>query len=136
MRIRRGDAGDLAAIDAIQQQCDGLARWAAADYLAFDLSVAECGDGVTGFLVTREVGPGDYEILNVAVEPRRRRLNIARELISRALANRSGSWFLEVRESNYPARSLYHKLGFEEIGIRKSYYTSPGESAVVMRNRS
>ncbi|MFZ2083022.1 MAG: hypothetical protein WAU92_00915, partial [Candidatus Sulfotelmatobacter sp.] len=31
--------------------------------------------------------------------------------------------FLEVRESNQVARSLYRKAGFEETGARKSYYS-------------
>lgn len=42
---------------------------------------------------------------------------------------------LEVRESNAPARKLYEKLGFEEIGIRKNYYTvSPEDAIVMMKN--
>ncbi len=37
-----------------------------------------------------------------------------------------GNWiFLEVRESNQSARRLYSTLGFEETGLRKSYYSNP-----------
>jgi len=39
---------------------------------------------------------------------------------------------LEVRESNTPARKLYGGLGFEEIGVRKDYYTVSREHAIVM----
>ena len=39
---------------------------------------------------------------------------------------------LEVRESNKTARSLYGKMDFLEVGIRKNYYPSSGENAVVM----
>ena len=39
---------------------------------------------------------------------------------------------LEVRESNEPARHLYDRLGFTEVGIRKGYYRRTGEAAVVM----
>jgi len=42
-------------------------------------------------------------------------------------------FFLEVRESNTPARGLYTKLGFEEIGLRKNYYEEPREHAVLMK---
>ena len=40
--------------------------------------------------------------------------------------------FLEVRVSNFKARNLYKKVGFQEIGIRKNYYRIPEEDAVVM----
>ncbi|MCA9002317.1 MAG: ribosomal protein S18-alanine N-acetyltransferase [Planctomycetes bacterium] len=39
---------------------------------------------------------------------------------------------LEVRESNRAARRLYETLGFEEIGVRKDYYTVSRENAIVM----
>jgi ribosomal protein S18 acetylase RimI-like enzyme len=34
--------------------------------------------------------------------------------------------------SNAQAISLYHKSGFTELGIRKGYYKSPPEDALVM----
>jgi len=39
--------------------------------------------------------------------------------------------FLEVRESNAPARALYGRAGFVSIAVRKKYY-GDGEDAVVM----
>ena len=39
---------------------------------------------------------------------------------------------LEVRESNCNAISLYSKLGFEKVGLRKNYYKNPNENAVLM----
>ncbi len=47
--------------------------------------------------------------------------------------NGIGALYLEVRESNLPARSLYTSAGFEEIGVRRGYYTKPRESAILMR---
>ena len=44
-------------------------------------------------------------------------------------------WNLEVRESNRAAAALYHKCNFEVIGIRKNYYRSPAENAVVMQRK-
>jgi ribosomal-protein-alanine N-acetyltransferase len=41
--------------------------------------------------------------------------------------------FLEVRESNSAARTLYEKAGFEATGLRKSYYANPVEDAVLYR---
>lgn len=42
------------------------------------------------------------------------------------------SIFLEVRQSNIPAITLYEKQGFERMGIRKNYYTDPVEDAITM----
>ena len=41
--------------------------------------------------------------------------------------------FLEVRASNTPAISLYKKHGYQEISIRKKYYSAPTEDALIMR---
>ena len=45
-----------------------------------------------------------------------------------------GTVCLEVRRSNAPARALYAALGFAECGIRKNYYESPREDAVLCRH--
>lgn len=39
---------------------------------------------------------------------------------------------LEVRESNDRARKLYESVGFRPVGLRKGYYSSTREDAVVM----
>ncbi len=39
--------------------------------------------------------------------------------------------FLEVRESNVPAITLYVSCGFKQVSVRKKYYPD-GENAVVM----
>jgi len=41
--------------------------------------------------------------------------------------------YLEVRESNTPARTLYESLGFIQNGYRPRYYSHPEEAAVLMR---
>jgi len=57
---------------------------------------------------------------------------IMRYLLRRAKTLGAASMRLEVRESNEAARHLYGQLGFEQVGIRRGYYTKTGESAVVM----
>ena len=42
---------------------------------------------------------------------------------------------LEVRESNEGARKLYESYGFRQEAVRKGYYHSPQEDAVIMWNR-
>ncbi|HEY9701996.1 MAG TPA: ribosomal protein S18-alanine N-acetyltransferase [Allocoleopsis sp.] len=39
---------------------------------------------------------------------------------------------LEVRISNEVAIALYHKLGFNDVGLRKNYYQNPDENALIM----
>ncbi len=41
--------------------------------------------------------------------------------------------FLELRESNEAARSLYEKLGFITAGTRRNYYDGPVEDAILMQ---
>jgi len=40
--------------------------------------------------------------------------------------------FLEVRESNAVALSLYRELGFEQTGRRPNYYRDPVEAALLV----
>ena len=77
----------------------------------------------------------EAEIITVAVSPAHRRQGIARALMEHMLClaeDARASVYLEVRASNTPARELYLSLGFAETGVRKNYYTSPREDAVLM----
>ncbi len=75
-------------------------------------------------------------IANIAVSPDHRRKGVAGaligELISHSLNQGLSFLTLEVRESNYPAISLYKKFGFEKVGRRKNYYRLPTEDAILM----
>ncbi len=80
------------------------------------------------------------EVLNLAVAPKERAKGYGREILQRSIAvlEEKGvtDLFLEVRERNTPARTLYQSQGFREIGIRKNYYRYPVENAVVMKRMS
>lgn len=82
------------------------------------------------------VAADESELLNIAVTPGSRNRGVASALLDHAftLAEKNGAhtMYLEVRESNTPARTLYAKFGFKDIGIRKNYYTSPKENGIVM----
>jgi len=39
---------------------------------------------------------------------------------------------LEVRRSNQEARALYERFGFAVAAVRRGYYTSPAEDALVL----
>ncbi len=122
--IRPGRPADLAWIPALLAQSAGAAQWVPG---AESFLVAEPQSGI---LVWRETGAGEFEILNLAVEPAARRRGLAVALVQAAC--RSGRWFLEVRESNSAARALYAKCGFREAGLRRGYYTGPVENAIVL----
>lgn len=124
---------DLAAIAAIQDASPQAVHWKPTDYLKHDCLVATLNSCVAGFLVTREVTPGEREILNLAVDPAERRTGIGRRLLGDALARAKGAWFLEVRASNEAAIGLYEALGFRRAGSRQNYYYEPAEDAIVMR---
>jgi ribosomal-protein-alanine N-acetyltransferase len=134
--IRPATESDLDAIWRLQSACGQAAQWTPADYLVDQCHVATAGEEVAGFAVARQTAPDELEILNVAVEPRFRRRGLARKLIQALLDGHRGKVFLEVRQSNVAARKLYYSLGFEAIAVRESYYTNPGESAIVMKFHS
>ena len=133
MLIRRGTAADTAAIASIQRESEPASQWVPEDRAGYDVRVAECDSRVAGFLVTRLVAPGEFEVLNIAVGPEFRRRGIAKALMQSALSDSPGTYFLEVRESNHPARELYASLGFKQAGMRRNYYSNPTEAAIVMR---
>jgi len=78
----------------------------------------------------------EMHILNLAVAPGWRRRGLARWLLGFAVprAARSGARrvFLEVRQSNRDALSLYEALGFGRVGMRSDYYSDPREAAVLL----
>lgn len=74
----------------------------------------------------------EMDIVRVAVLPEYRRQGIAAEMLKTVLAEKQGTVYLDVRESNHPAISLYKSLGFVDTGVRKNYYTNPTENAILM----
>jgi ribosomal-protein-alanine N-acetyltransferase len=97
------------------------------------------GDGAgrpLGYVVAMIAGP-EAEIADLAVSPDARRRGIGRALIDRLLADLEAEHvtavFLEVRESNHPARALYESRAFRAIGRRKGYYRLPVEDALLLK---
>ncbi|ALC87771.1 MULTISPECIES: ribosomal protein S18-alanine N-acetyltransferase [Bacillaceae] len=78
----------------------------------------------------------ESHITNVAVTEKMRGLKIGeglmREAIRVVLEQEVVLMTLEVRVSNDVAKKLYYKLGFQDGGIRKNYYTDTQEDALVM----
>ena len=72
----------------------------------------------------------------LAVSAEYRRQGIARKLwqtVRELVTGMCNVCFLEVRESNQPAITLYQSLGFAQNGYRARYYQQPEEAAVLMQ---
>lgn len=84
------------------------------------------------------MGAGEGHILNLCVSPDHQGRGIGGELlqylIEVAKTRKIETLFLEVRISNEVARRLYHRTGFNEVGIRKGYYPAADgrEDAMVL----
>lgn len=139
--IRAMTAADVPQIAAIEQQCFSD-PWNA-DSIAYELTnpishwlVAEENGAVLGYVGSQLVPP-EADVMNLAVVPTARRKGLGRELMQTLLRDLSAqgieALFLEVRESNLPAQTLYAALGFVEVGRRKKYYVNPMEDALILR---
>lgn len=91
---------------------------------------------VLGFLLAQTV-LDEAELAKIAVSPEYRRQGIADMLLQHlfCLLGKDITVYLEVRESNAAAISLYEKHRFQRVGLRKRYYHAPEEGAVIMRRK-
>jgi ribosomal-protein-alanine N-acetyltransferase len=98
--------------------------------------VAVEDDEVVGYIGSQTCCD-ETDMMNVAVHPQHRRKGIAEALVLALVdaLKEAGSYCLtlEVRASNDPAKSLYEKLGFEQVGRRPNYYRNPKEDALILR---
>jgi [ribosomal protein S18]-alanine N-acetyltransferase len=99
---------------------------------------ASRGAGAVGFVMSR-FAADEAEILSIAVSPAERGRGLARRLLDLHLRRLAGmgcrTVFLEVDENNVPARRLYQRAGFREVGRRGSYYRvgNVATAALVLR---
>jgi len=93
---------------------------------------------VTGYLIFWLV-MDEAHILNIAVHPGYRSLGFGNMLMGFAMdqieTGGGKTITLEVRRSNSVAISMYRKFGFTSVGIRKNYYVSSNEDALIMEKK-
>lgn len=139
-QIRRMIAADADAVQSILQESPEAAQWPVSTALGDGPGdarawVAENAGKVIGVVVSRAAA-GEAELLNLAVLPGWRRRGLGGLLLARALSEMQDagaeSIFLEVRESNLPARSFYTSAGFVMAGRRRAYYRNPVEDALIL----
>jgi [ribosomal protein S18]-alanine N-acetyltransferase len=92
------------------------------------------GELVGYLIVSRYVDA--WHVMNVAVATGYRRRGVASALLERLFSitvdDAQRGYTLEVRVSNLDAMRLYERLGFEQRGVRRGYYTDNREDALIM----
>jgi [ribosomal protein S18]-alanine N-acetyltransferase len=158
LRVRRANAADVPAILNLEREAASAAHWARQHYDRLFLStpsspserlvwVAEVDRSlqadekktqpeILGFLTAHRMND-ECELENLVVHVSAQRKGVGTHLLGELLRcareSRVSPIFLEVRESNFAARGLYEKNGFEVAGLRKGYYSNPPENAVLYR---
>jgi ribosomal-protein-alanine N-acetyltransferase len=145
--VARADAGfelrplayaDLPAVLAIERR-SFTTPWSLAMFV-LELSkpsgicLAATIDGRLGAYLVCSRYADVWHLMNVAVDPERRRAGIATSLLRRMveIAGPEARYTLEVRTSNRPAIAMYERLGFRAAGHRRGYYHDNGEDALIM----
>ena len=141
MMIVHLNESHVAQVAALEKICfsDPWSENSVASELKNPLScwlVAEEDGKVAGYVGSQTV-IDESDMMNVAVHPDHRRKGIAEalvvELVEALKKRESRCLTLEVRASNEPAKALYEKLGFTQVGLRKNYYRNPKEDALILR---
>jgi ribosomal-protein-alanine N-acetyltransferase len=144
LEIRRLTYADLPQIIAIERRAFPTPWSLAMFVLELSKPASVClaalrGGQMLGFLICSRYDTV-WHIMNVAVDPDRRRTGIATAMLNDLLRRIDGDgarFTLEVRESNAGAIELYERFGFRAAGRRRRYYQDNGEDAVIMwRTRS
>jgi ribosomal-protein-alanine N-acetyltransferase len=148
MKIRAANPDDISVMVALQQASASAAHWSREQYgqmfaqsgsqpeRSVLVAEQESGREPAGFLVARRVDR-EWELENIVVAGNAQRQGLGHRLVEALLAqakqSNGAAVFLEVRESNVAARTLYERTGFRQMGRRKGYYTSPMEDAILYR---
>ena len=140
IRIARATAQDGGKIALIERDIfsDAWSERDVVDETCREVPMCYCaydGDELCAYVIGRRID-GEGEIYRVATLPSYRGRGIAKNLITRLTRDEGElglrDLYLEVRESNVPARRLYTGCGFKEISKRRNYYKNPSEDAVIM----
>ncbi len=141
MNIVRMQACHVSQVAELEKRCflDPWDERSIASEVSNKLSlwlVAEMEGTAVGYIGSQTV-LGESDMMNVGVHPEVRRQGIAEALVNalvEALREQGSHCLsLEVRVSNEPARKLYEKLGFSQVGLRPRYYHNPREDALILR---
>lgn len=142
MTIRTAQLTDIPVLVKLEQLCNP-APWSIAQ-LTNSISAPQPiwvvdlpEHGIVAMLVWQKI-PNEAEIHLLDTHPAHRRQGYAQQLLNHLFqivqAETIDRILLEVRSSNMGAIKLYKRYGFENCGLRKSYYQN-GEDAIIMEKR-
>lgn len=141
--VRPMTAADLEAVTAIE--AENPSPWTAGQFAGERdqengwqfVAESKISGMVCGFICGRSCA-GEAELLKIAVGRECQRQGVATQLAAHAMRclteQKITRCFLELRAGNFPALALYERFGFRRVGLRKNYYASPPEDAIVMEN--
>ena len=138
--ISKMQADDIEKVVEIEAEAYGEHHWSKSafyDEMQNNLAkyyVAKTSDGkLVGYAGTWHI-IDEGHITNIAIKKEFQGKGLSLILMNKLIEykNENSLLFLtlEVRESNIPARSLYEKYNFKEVGRRKNYYENK-ENAVL-----
>lgn len=123
----------LDTLENLHRACFPYKPWTASDFADLKKSGCDIMASQNGFVVWRVVAD-EAEIITIGVHPDARGTGIASAmltLVENDIKKRGGTKiFLEVAADNQPARALYEKNGYVNIGVRPKYYD--GTDAILM----
>lgn len=103
----------------------------------YHADVLEVNQTIIGYGLMLKV-VDEAQILNLCIHPKQQGYGYGRRMLEHLLqfTQLTKSVFLEVRPSNIAAISLYKKMGFKQVGVRKGYYPNGNqerENALILR---
>ncbi len=132
---------DIEHVSRLERRCYTL-PWSSSAY------VTEVGNTSAHYVVAKDeagtllgyagmwVIMDELHVTTIAVDPAQRGRKIGERLlinlIEESLPRGAERATLEVRERNVAAHSLYLKYGFEDVAVRKNYYSDNNENALIM----
>ena len=136
-QVRSATAADIPALAAIERTvfADPWSPSAFRELLGpYSLVAVENGN-LAGYVFARVLAD-EAEVLNLAVRKDVQRKGIGRHLVDAIFESfrKRGvrDVYLEVRVSNAAGQAFYERLGFRQVGRRRSYYDKPREDALVL----
>lgn len=142
-KVKIGEVSDAKVIEDLQKTSYSLSEIWSEDLLEREMGVNQNAlyllvldqEEVVAFIgawIRRE----NCHVSNIVTRPDYRKMGIAKflfEQVEKVARHQSCDVFtLEVRQSNIVAQDLYHKIGFQSVGIKKRYYSNNQEDAVEM----